>query len=113
MRQRSAINAHDAGYVRPEDGSIPQPAHVVQKRDFVDRVLTATGAKKTEARPIIEATLDQLGRALSNGETLAVPPLGRARVSIEKDARGGDVVTLRLRRRTAAEQGDCDESANA
>jgi nucleoid DNA-binding protein len=77
----------------------PYPAQVVQKKDFVDRVLAATGATKAEARPIIEATLAQLGAALSAGETLAVPPLGRARVNLEKDQRGGDVITLRVRRR--------------
>ncbi|MDB6177477.1 DNA-binding protein [Paracoccus sp. Z330] len=79
--------------------SDPQPAQVIHKRDFVDRVVAATGAKKSEARPIIEATLEQLGEALSAGYTLAVPPLGRGRVNLEKDQRGGDVITLRLRRR--------------
>lgn len=77
----------------------PQPAMVLQKKDFVDRVVAASGAKKADARPIIEATLAQLGKALSAGETLAVPPLGRARVSLERDQRGGEIITLRLRRR--------------
>lgn len=77
----------------------PQPAQVVQKRDFVDRVVAATGAKKSEARPIIEATLAQLGVALASGETLAVPPFGRARVNRSRDLRGGEVITLRLRRK--------------
>ena len=80
----------------------PQPAQVVQKKDFVERVIAATGAKKSEARPIIEATLEQLGEALSAGQTLAVPPLGRGRVNLEKDLRGGDVITLRLRRKPAS-----------
>ncbi|MBM3605743.1 MAG: DNA-binding protein [Alphaproteobacteria bacterium] len=77
----------------------PHTANVVQKRDFIDRIIAMTGARRTEARPIIEATLAQLGQVLSEGQTLAVPPLGRARIALEKDARGGDVITLRLRRR--------------
>lgn len=86
----------------PVDGSgHPQPAVVLQKKDFVDRVVAASGAKKADARPIIEATLAQLGKALSAGETLAVPPLGRARINLERDPRGGEVITLRLRRRPA------------
>lgn len=80
----------------------PQPASVVQKKDFVDRVVAASGARKADARPIIEATLAQLGKALSAGETLAVPPLGRARVNLEHDQRGGEIITLRLRRRPVA-----------
>ena len=54
------------------------------------------------SRPIIDATLAQLGEALSAGQTLAVPPLGRGRVNLEKDLRGGDVITLRLRRKPAS-----------
>ncbi|CAM3352160.1 hypothetical protein PANO111632_15790 [Paracoccus nototheniae] len=76
----------------------PHVATVVPKRDFVDRVVAASGARRAEARPIIEATLEQLGQILSAGHTLAVPPLGRARINLERDARGGDVITLRLRR---------------
>ncbi|WP_022707781.1 MULTISPECIES: hypothetical protein [Paracoccus] len=76
----------------------PHVALVVQKRDFVDRVLAATGAKRGDARPIIEATLAQLGDVLSSGSTLAVPPLGRGRVALERDSRGAEVITLRLRR---------------
>ncbi|WP_378942538.1 DNA-binding protein [Paracoccus sp. R86501] len=79
----------------------PHVAAVVQKRDFIDRVIAASGARKADARPVIEATLAELGRVLSDGHTLAVPPLGRARISCEKDPRGGDVITLRLRRRPA------------
>lgn len=94
---------HTRSRDQAEDGSqAPRPALVVQKKDFVDRVVAATGAKKSEARPIIEATLEQLGEALSAGQTLAVPPLGRARVNLEKDQRGGDVITLRLRRKAGA-----------
>ena len=65
----------------------PQPAHVLQKKDFVDRVVAASGAKKSDARPIIEATLahygvdaisghfhDTYGQALSN--TLASLEMG-------------------------------------
>jgi nucleoid DNA-binding protein len=74
-------------------------AQVVQKREFVDRVVATTGARRTEARQIIEATLAELGRVLEAGHTLAVPPLGRARIALERDARGGQVITLRLRRR--------------
>lgn len=83
----------------------PQAAIVVHKRDFIDRVVAATGARRAEARPIIEATLLQLGLVLSAGQTLAVPPLGRARINLERDSRGGDVITLRLRRRPPADAG--------
>lgn len=101
-RQTGSKGRPPSGPEMPQD---PQPAQVVQKRDFVDRVVAMTGAKKSEARPIIEATLAQLGVALASGETLAVPPFGRARINRSRDMRGGEVITLRLRRR-AAERSD-------
>lgn len=103
MAKRSGPAVAERSGATPSDGAAPQPAKVVQKRDFVDRVLAASGAKKSDARPVIEATLDQLGRALAAGETLAIPPLGRARVTLEKDSRGGEVITLRLRRKSSAD----------
>lgn len=90
----------------------PHAAIVVHKRDFVDRVVAATGVRRAEARPIIEATLLQLGLILSAGQTLAVPPLGRARINLERDARGGDVITLRLRRRPLMETAPDENSAS-
>ena len=96
MPETSVDKAGDSAAIIVQD---PHVAAVVQKRDFIDRVIAASGARKSDARPVIEATLAELGRVLSDGHTLAVPPLGRARISCEKDPRGGDVITLRLRRR--------------
>lgn len=85
----------------------PKTASVVQKREFVDRVVAATGAKKADVKLIVEATLDQLGRAFAAGETLVVNPFGRARVSMKKGLQnGGEVINLRLRRRGIAEASD-------
>lgn len=80
----------------------PQQARVVQKREFVDRVVESSGGKKSDVKPIVEATLEQLGRAFAAGETLVIHPFGRARVSMKKGLQnGGEVINLRLRRRGA------------
>ena len=92
------------------DDDAPKAARVVQKREFVDRVVDATGAKKGDVKPIVEATLDQLGRAFASGETLVINPFGRARVSMKKDLQnGGEVINLRLRRRGPGIAEDDDE----
>lgn len=89
----------------------PRPARVVQKREFVDRVVDATGGKKGDVRPIVEATLSQLGLAFAAGETLVIHPFGRARVNMRKSVAGGEVINLRLRRRAAGDDsGDEDAS---
>lgn len=46
----------------------------------------------------VEATLAELGRAIAAGETLALPPFGKARVSRQKTVKGSEVLVLRLRR---------------
>lgn len=74
-------------------------ARVVQKRHFVDRVVAETGVSRNTARSVVELTLHQLGLAFAAGETLAVPPFGRARVSRKTDLNGGEIINLRLRRR--------------
>lgn len=104
--------AGNQGVGRDEDRDDgPRPARVVQKREFVDRVVDATGGKKGDVRPIVEATLSQLGLAFAAGETLVIHPFGRARVSMRKNIAGGEVINLRLRRRAAGENsGDGDAS---
>lgn len=76
----------------------PKPAVIVQKRDFVSRVAEAAGVSRAQARPVVEAALEQLGRAIAAGETLALPPFGRARVARQHDTKGGEVIVVKLRR---------------
>jgi len=49
-------------------------------KDLVDGVAAATGAKKTEVKKAVEATLAALATALNAGSMLALPPLGKVRV---------------------------------
>ena len=51
---------------------------------------------------LVARALPQPSALAASSETLAVPPLGRGRVNLEKDLRGGDVITLRLRRKPAS-----------
>ncbi|MFI0397116.1 HU family DNA-binding protein [Paracoccus jiaweipingae] len=79
----------------------PTPVKIVQKREFLDRVATAAGVRKTDARAVVEATLAELGKAFAEGESLSVEPFGKARVNRQKDVNGGEVIILRLRRKQA------------
>ncbi|MDO5622583.1 MAG: HU family DNA-binding protein [Paracoccus sp. (in: a-proteobacteria)] len=95
---KAAKAAPRARKAKPEV-SDPIPAKIVQKREFLDRVVAASGAKKNDARVIVEATLAELGKAFAAGESLAVQPFGKARVNRQKDVGGGEVLILRLRRK--------------
>ena len=76
----------------------PSPATVLHKRDFIARVGTSCDLPHAQLRRAVEATLAELGRAIAAGETLALPPFGKARVSRQKTVRGSEVLVLRLRR---------------
>jgi hypothetical protein len=71
---------------------------MLRKKAFIARVIAASGAKKKDAQNVIEATLAALGAAFSAGEAVALPPLGRARVSRQIDKSGGEMLVIKLRR---------------
>lgn len=75
-------------------------ALMLKKKDFVDRVVAVSGAKKPVVRDITEAVLSVLGEALSKGESLILPPLGKLRVSKQIDKSGTEMLQIRLKRGT-------------
>lgn len=68
------------------------------KKELIDRVVDASGIKKKDAKPVIEAMLKELGDALSRGETLNLQPFGKGIVKTRKDLENAEIVELRLRR---------------
>ncbi|TDL84104.1 DNA-binding protein [Palleronia sediminis] len=70
----------------------------LKKKDLIDRVVAASGAKKKDAKPVVEATLAVLGQALSDGEQLNLQPFGKLRIQRRKDMPNGQALTLKLRR---------------
>lgn len=67
-------------------------------KDLLARVGTASGAKKKDLKPIVEATLRELGEALSRGEELNLPGFGRSRVAKSAQKDGASHLTLKLKR---------------
>lgn len=86
-------------------GPAPDASLVVKKKDFLDRVVAASGAKKPVARELTEAVLSVLGAALAAGESLALPPLGKLRVTRQIDKQGGEVLLVKIRRAEGTEAG--------
>jgi DNA-binding protein HU-alpha len=81
----------------PEPGARP-PATVYRKKDLVDAVAAASGVKKKQVKPVVEAVLAELGLALARGEALNMPPLGRVAVNRSRAGAQADVLILKLRR---------------
>ncbi|SMO51327.1 HU family DNA-binding protein [Paracoccus laeviglucosivorans] len=84
----------------PKAEGDPGTAKVLQKRQFLSRIAHRTGMRNAQIKDIVEATLAELGEAMAAGQTLALPPLGRARINRQRDVSGAEVIVLRLRRRS-------------
>ncbi|MCW1951854.1 MAG: HU family DNA-binding protein [Octadecabacter sp.] len=69
----------------------------LKKPELIERVMAETGMKKKDVKPVVEAMLTVLGRALTKGEDLTVPPLGKLMVKRTKEAANATIVTVKLR----------------
>lgn len=72
----------------------------VKKPELIDRIITETGMKRKDVKPVVEATLAVLGRTLAEGEELTVPPLGKLMIKRVKDLPNAKILTLKLRHPT-------------
>ncbi|WP_323005651.1 HU family DNA-binding protein [Pseudorhodobacter sp.] len=77
------------------DNDQPQ---MVKKQELVERIVKASGAKKKDVKLIVEAALGVLGDALSAGEELNLPPLGKMKVNRQRDEGNAEILILKLRR---------------
>jgi len=79
------------------EGKQKNEASVVNRRELLDRLSNRTGTSAATMAPVLLAALEELGQAIEAGETLAIPPLGRLRVTKGSPAEGHQY-TIRLRR---------------
>jgi len=70
----------------------------LRKRELIDRVVAASGMKKKDVKPVVEAALSVLGEALSKGEPMNLQPFGKLRVTQQKELPNGALVVARIRR---------------
>ncbi len=91
----------------------PDSSLVIRKKEFLERVVAASGAKKPVAREVTEAVLKVLGEALAAGESLALPPLGKLRVARQLDKQGGEMLVVKIRRGESGPGNGTEKTAKA
>ncbi|KAG1667670.1 hypothetical protein GQR58_018299 [Nymphon striatum] len=69
----------------------------IKKPELIDRVVTETGMKKKDVKPVVEAMLSVLARTLSEGEEITAPPMGKLMIKRVKELPNAKVMTLKLR----------------
>ena len=96
--------APTAKTVTPTVVNKPQPVVLgpeMRKKELIDTVVTRSGIKKKDAKPVVEAMLAVLGDALAEGRELILPPLGKVIVRKEKALPRGKMMMVKIRQTTA------------
>lgn len=93
-----------------DDASAPEQLRI---KDLLDRVAVATDLNKNKVRSIVEATLNELGKALEAGEGANLPPLGKIRIVNSRTEEQGTIMTLKLRRMQGKSTASADNQALA
>jgi len=98
-----------------DDDAAPPLRLQMKKKEFIDLATARSGIRKPDARAAIEATLATLAQALSAGQDLILPPLGRLKVAREKPTRKGRMLMLRLQLDEGAKAADplADDDADS
>ncbi len=81
--------------VAARPASLTQPS--LRKNDLVDAVIARTDAKKSVAKPIVDAVLAVLGETIASERELNLPPLGKLKIQRVKDTSDARVTVARLR----------------
>jgi hypothetical protein len=93
----SAVFADDD----PDNGagfdSSDQKQNAVKMKDLLAAVVAKTGAKKKDAKDVIDAVLAEMAAALVAGKPMVLPPLGNLRVAKTMDKGGTTMMVLKLR----------------
>jgi len=79
-----------------DDGPAPK-GDGVKMKELLTAVVDKTGAKKKDAKEIVDAVLAEIAAALSAGKSLSLPPLGNLRVAKTQEKGGATMMVLKLR----------------
>ena len=74
----------------------------LKKRELIDAVVERSGVRKKYAKPAVEAMIDILGEAISEGRELNLQPLGKITRKRTKDTANARVTMARIRQSKAA-----------
>lgn len=98
---RRAISRTPAVKSLPAGESTPEAdSQLFRRNDLLDAVAERSAMPRSDLRSVIELVLDEMGKALSEGQNLALHPLGRVKIQRRKDGEEAEVLSLRLRRKT-------------
>lgn len=84
-----------ANVVAARPVTVTQPS--LRKPDLIDAVIARTDAKKSVAKPIVEAVLAVLGETVAAERELNMPPFGKLKIQRVKDTSDARITVAKLR----------------
>lgn len=85
----------------------------LRRGDLLDLVVASCGVSKSDAKPIVEAVLSELGKALGAGRDMNLLPFGKVKIVRENPIEGGRMYVLRVRQPGAAPAPSAEEDDDA
>jgi len=70
---------------------------MMRKKELIDTVVTRSGRKKKDVKPVVEAMLEVLGEALEDNRELNLQPMGKLKVRREKMMPNGRILIAKIR----------------
>ena len=91
--------ARNAAATTGADGAVaPSKAVAFKRLDLIEAVCARAKIKRSDAKTIVELTLEEMGRALLDHGELVLPPLGKLSVKQRRPkTAGGETLILKLR----------------
>ncbi|WP_422029097.1 HU family DNA-binding protein [Roseovarius sp.] len=74
----------------------------LKKRGLIDEVVKRSGVRKKFAKPVIEAMIDVLGEAISEGREVNLQPFGKIKQQRTKDTANARITVARIRQSKSA-----------
>ena len=78
----------------------------MRKKELIEAVVTRSGMKKKDVKPVVEAMLAVLGNALQDGRALNLQPMGKVKINREKKLASGRMLVARIRQKDAAKSAE-------
>jgi len=79
-----------------ETGEAPSGPDL-KKQELLQKVVTRSGIKKKDAKPVVEAMLEVLGEALADGRELNLQPFGKLKHNRTKETPTARIIVAKIR----------------
>ena len=93
------------------DDSPAPKGEAVKIKELLSAVVAKTGAKKKDAKDVLDAVLAEMAAALAAGKSLSLPPLGNMRVAKTQEKGGATMMVLKLRMGASGSGGEGEKGA--